>query len=111
MLADVLLMKRHNINSVRTSHYPPDTRFLDLCDTYGLWVIDECDLETHGFALVHWRNNPSDEPAWLQPDAVNDFGSAHPPAASPHRRASNSECCARRIPAGRAGSRVLRSAD
>jgi beta-galactosidase len=65
MLADVLLMKRHNINSVRTSHYPPDTRFLDLCDTYGLWVIDECDLETHGFALAGWRNNPSDDPAWL----------------------------------------------
>ncbi|HEY7816062.1 MAG TPA: glycoside hydrolase family 2 TIM barrel-domain containing protein, partial [Nakamurella sp.] len=65
MLADVLLMKRHNINAVRTSHYPPDTRFLDLCDTYGLWVVDECDLETHGFALAGWRNNPSDDPAWL----------------------------------------------
>ena len=52
MLADVLLMKRHNVNAVRTSHYPPDPRFLDLCDEYGLLVIDECDLETHGFGLA-----------------------------------------------------------
>jgi len=64
MLADVLAMKRHNINAVRTSHYPPDPRFLDLCDAYGLWVIDECDLETHGFAFEAWRGNPSDDPAW-----------------------------------------------
>jgi beta-galactosidase len=64
MRADVVLMKRHNINAVRTSHYPPDPRFLDLCDEFGLLVIDECDLETHGFALVNWRNNPSDDPRW-----------------------------------------------
>jgi len=64
MLADVLLMKRHNINAVRTSHYPPDSHFLDLCDAHGLLVIDECDLETHGFALLGWRGNPSDHPAW-----------------------------------------------
>ena len=49
MLDDVLLMKRHNVNAVRTSHYPPDPRFLDFCDSYGLYVVDECDLETHGF--------------------------------------------------------------
>jgi beta-galactosidase len=66
MLADVLAMKRHNINAVRTSHYPPDPRFLDLCDAYGLWVIDECDLETHGFAVAAWRGNPSDDPAWRE---------------------------------------------
>ena len=66
MLADVLAMKRHNINAVRTSHYPPDPRFLDLCDAYGLWVIDECDLETHGFAFAGWRGNPSDDPAWRE---------------------------------------------
>ena len=65
MRADVVLMKRHNINAVRTSHYPPDPRFLDLCDEYGLLVIDECDLETHGFVLVNWRNNPSGDPRWL----------------------------------------------
>ncbi|MFC0627612.1 glycoside hydrolase family 2 TIM barrel-domain containing protein [Kribbella deserti] len=49
MLDDVLLMKRAGINSVRTSHYPPHPHFLDLCDEYGLYVVDECDLETHGF--------------------------------------------------------------
>ncbi|MER6006415.1 glycoside hydrolase family 2 TIM barrel-domain containing protein [Nonomuraea angiospora] len=64
MLADVLLMKQHNINAVRTSHYPPDSRFLDLCDEYGLWVIDECDLETHGFVQVGWERNPSADPRW-----------------------------------------------
>ncbi|GAB3168896.1 glycoside hydrolase family 2 TIM barrel-domain containing protein [Myceligenerans halotolerans] len=64
MLADVLLMKRHNIDAVRTSHYPPATEFLDLCDEYGLWVLDECDLETHGFVDVGWRANPSDDPQW-----------------------------------------------
>ncbi|WP_020393371.1 glycoside hydrolase family 2 TIM barrel-domain containing protein [Kribbella catacumbae] len=49
MLDDVLVMKRAGINAVRTSHYPPHPHFLDLCDQYGLYVVDECDLETHGF--------------------------------------------------------------
>ena len=62
MEADVLLMKRHNLNAVRTSHYPPHPRFLELCDTHGLYVIDECDLETHGFEPVGWRRNwPADD--------------------------------------------------
>lgn len=64
MLEDVLLMKRHNINAVRTSHYPPHPHFLDLCDEYGLYVIDECDLETHGFWPDDWAANPSDDPQW-----------------------------------------------
>jgi beta-galactosidase len=66
MRADVELMKRHNVNAVRTSHYPPDARFLALCDEYGLWVLDECDLETHGFEKVGWRQNPSAEPVWRE---------------------------------------------
>jgi len=49
MVQDVVLTKQHNINTVRTSHYPNDPRFLDLCDEYGLYVIDETDLECHGF--------------------------------------------------------------
>nr|WP_238357146.1 glycoside hydrolase family 2 TIM barrel-domain containing protein [Kribbella italica] len=49
MLDDVLIMKRAGINAVRTSHYPPHPHFLDLCDLHGLYVVDECDLETHGF--------------------------------------------------------------
>ncbi len=48
MVKDITLMKQHNINAVRTSHYPNDPRWLDLCDRYGLFVIDEADLESHG---------------------------------------------------------------
>ncbi|MGP4004380.1 glycoside hydrolase family 2 TIM barrel-domain containing protein [Streptomyces sp. 8N706] len=64
MRRDLLLMKQHNINAVRTSHYPPHPAFLDLCDELGLWVIDECDLETHGFHAVGWRRNPVDDERW-----------------------------------------------
>lgn len=67
MRHDVLLMKQHNINAVRCSHYPPHPHFLDLCDEYGLWVIDECDLETHGFEAEEphkWDKNPTNDPAW-----------------------------------------------
>lgn len=70
MRHDLELMKRHNVNAVRTSHYPPDERFLDLCDELGLWVVDENDLETHGFQPVGWRRNPSDDPAYR--DAILD---------------------------------------
>jgi beta-galactosidase len=66
MRRDLEIMKRHNVNAVRTSHYPPDRRFLDLCDEIGVWVIDECDLETHGFVHHGWRKNPSDEPMWRE---------------------------------------------
>ncbi len=64
MRADLLLMKQHHINAVRTSHYPPHPAFLDLCDELGMWIVDECDLETHGFRDIGWRGNPSDDPAW-----------------------------------------------
>ncbi|MEV4416717.1 glycoside hydrolase family 2 TIM barrel-domain containing protein [Catellatospora sp. NPDC049609] len=64
MRADLVLMKQHNINAVRTSHYPPHPRFLELCDELGFWVIDECDLETHGFQENGWRRNPTGDPAW-----------------------------------------------
>jgi beta-galactosidase len=49
MLADILLMKRFNINAVRTSHYPNDPQWLDLCDEYGIYVIDEANIECHAF--------------------------------------------------------------
>ncbi|MEW2218631.1 glycoside hydrolase family 2 TIM barrel-domain containing protein [Streptomyces sp. NPDC006990] len=48
MLRDIELMKQHNINAVRTSHYPDSPRWLELCDEYGLYVIGETNLETHG---------------------------------------------------------------
>lgn len=62
--ADLTLMKRANINAIRTSHYPPHPRFFDLTDELGFWVIDEADLETHGFEEQGWRANPSDDPTW-----------------------------------------------
>ena len=65
MVSDVIAMKRLNINAVRTAHYPPDPRFLDLCDFYGLYVIDEADLECHGFGMTADENRLSDDPSWL----------------------------------------------
>lgn len=49
MLEDVRLLKQFNFNAVRTSHYPNDPQFLDLCDEYGLYVIDEANIESHAF--------------------------------------------------------------
>lgn len=70
MIRDIVLMKRANIDAVRTSHYPPHPEFLRLCDEYGLWVIVECDLETHGFIYEGWQHNPPALPEWR--DAVLD---------------------------------------
>lgn len=69
---DLAMMKRHNVNAIRTSHYPPHPRLLDLADELGLWVILENDLETH-WALEHGesgRVNPTCDPAWA--DALVD---------------------------------------
>lgn len=60
------LMKRHNLNAIRTSHYPPHPRLLDLADELGFWVMDECDVETHGFVHADWVGNPSDDPDWRE---------------------------------------------
>jgi len=67
LVRDVELMKQHNVNAVRTSHYPNDPRWLDLCDQYGLYVVDETDLETHGCGVLGEDNGwsqLSDSPAW-----------------------------------------------
>ncbi|GLY17489.1 beta-galactosidase [Kineosporia sp. NBRC 101677] len=61
---DLLLMKQHNVNAVRTSHYPPHPALLDRADELGLFVVLECDLETHGFEEIGWRGNPSADPQW-----------------------------------------------
>jgi beta-galactosidase len=52
---DLVLMKRHNLNAVRTAHYPPDDHLLDRCDALGLYVIDEADVESHArqWSLCH----------------------------------------------------------
>lgn len=52
MKNDLLLMKRHNLNAIRTCHQPSDYRLYDLCDELGLWVMDEADLECHGFETI-----------------------------------------------------------
>ena len=63
--ADLLLMKSMGINAIRTSHYPPHPRLLDLADEIGLWVMLEGDIETHGFeGSGEWIDNPSDDPRW-----------------------------------------------
>jgi len=62
--ADLIIMKRAGINAIRTSHYPPHPRVLDLADELGFWVIEECDYETHGFEFCGWQGNPSDDPRW-----------------------------------------------
>lgn len=64
MLEDVLLMKKNNINAVRTAHYPNQDVFYDLCDQYGLYVIDEADLECHGFENTGNYNWISDNELW-----------------------------------------------
>lgn len=72
---DIVLMKRHNINAIRTSHYPNDPKFYRLCDELGMYVICEADVEAHGFGWPSYnnRNMPitravrgtiADDPAW-----------------------------------------------
>ncbi|MEI3846753.1 MULTISPECIES: glycoside hydrolase family 2 TIM barrel-domain containing protein [unclassified Microbacterium] len=66
MVQDIVMMKRANIDAVRTSHYPPHPEFLRLCDEYGLWVVVEVDLETHGFIYEGWARNPPALPEWRE---------------------------------------------
>jgi beta-galactosidase len=61
MRQDLLLMKTHNINAVRTSHQINDIRLYDLCDELGLWVMNECDLECHGFEEVDAAALPTEQ--------------------------------------------------
>jgi beta-galactosidase len=61
---DAVTMKRHNINAVRTSHYPNDPRWLDICDELGLYVIDEANAESHAF-LNQLCHDPRYATAWL----------------------------------------------
>lgn len=58
MIEDILLMKRHNVNTVRTSHYPNDPKMYALYDYYGLYIMDEADCENHG------NHSISDKPSW-----------------------------------------------
>lgn len=58
---DLKTMKQFNINAVRTSHYPQDDYFYTLCNRYGIYVMDECNVETHA---VRSKNVPGDDPRW-----------------------------------------------
>jgi beta-galactosidase len=60
---DLARMKRFNVNAIRTSHYPPHPRLLDIADELGLWVVLECDLETHGFEAGGAGNDWTRDPA------------------------------------------------
>lgn len=72
MKRDLVLMKQLNINTVRTSHYPPAPEFIRLCERLGIYVVDEADIEIHGFVSkdTGWgykaydRTWPTDHPAW-----------------------------------------------
>lgn len=65
MIRDIKLFKENNINAVRTCHYPDVPRWYELCDQYGIWVMDEANIETHGYG-----NNPNNklanDPAWQE---------------------------------------------
>ena len=58
MIKDIELMKKHNINAVRTSHYPNDPRWYELCDQYGLYVVDEANIESHAMGSL-WNDGYS----------------------------------------------------
>lgn len=67
MISDILQMKQNNINAVRTSHYPNCPRWLELCDEYGLYVIDENNMETHGTGwskIIGCPQLPASRPEW-----------------------------------------------
>ena len=62
MIQDIMLMKQYNINSVRNSHYPNDAKWYELCDEYGLYMIDEANIESHG---LNWLI-PQSDPEWIE---------------------------------------------
>ncbi|MDR1668037.1 MAG: DUF4981 domain-containing protein [Bacteroidales bacterium] len=67
MKKDFALMKQHNLNTVRTSHYPQGRRFYELCDEYGLYVYDEANIESHGMGYVLNKGRTlGNNPEWLQ---------------------------------------------
>lgn len=62
MVQDILLMKQNNFNAARCSHYPNAPRWYELCNRYGLYIVDEANIETHGMVPM---NRLSDDPSWL----------------------------------------------
>ncbi|KAF3434286.1 hypothetical protein FNV43_RR25389 [Rhamnella rubrinervis] len=64
MVKDLVLMKQNNINAVRNSHYPQHPRWYELCDLFGIYMIDEANIETHDFDLSKHVKHPTLEPSW-----------------------------------------------
>lgn len=69
MLWDIRFMKQHNINAVRTCHYPDQTMWYALCDQYGIYLIDEANLESHG----SWQKMGACEPSWNVPGSLPEW--------------------------------------
>lgn len=69
MLWDIRFLKQHNINAVRTSHYPNQTLWYRLCDVYGIYLIDEANLESHG----SWQKQGNCEPSWNVPGSLPEW--------------------------------------
>jgi len=65
MLKDIELLKQNNINAVRSCHYPDNPRWLELCDEYGIYLVDEANIESHGMGYGA-ENKPANEPEWRQ---------------------------------------------
>lgn len=69
MIWDIKFLKQNNINAVRTSHYPNQSYFYDLCDEYGIYLIDEANLESHG----SWQKLGKCEPSWNVPGSLKEW--------------------------------------
>ena len=79
IITDLTLMKQHNFNAIRSSHYPNAPFFYEMCDKYGFMVIDEADIEAHGPFMLYrkedtdynrfkrWNEKIADDPAWEEP--------------------------------------------
>lgn len=72
MLYDIKFMKQNNINAVRTCHYPNQTKWYQLCDEYGIYLIDEANLESHGT----WQKLGACEPSWNIPASLPEWRGA-----------------------------------
>ena len=64
MKRDIMIVKSANCNMIRTSHYPNDPRFYELCDEYGIYVCDEADIECHGFGVYTYPMPLTDDAEW-----------------------------------------------
>ena len=72
MKKDLILMKRHNFNAIRSSHYPNVPYFYQLCDKYGFYVVDEADNESHGPSEIYYADNSGENKAKRWNEAIAD---------------------------------------